>query len=129
MPGGSTNGSRHSERRSKGLRTPSWQPVVPDRSSAVNRSTFDRTTIKSLPKSVPFKLDLLLGRMRRYVDAKLTQAGECAIHGLLVFRPYDMQLDLQVANLGCVNSCRRARQELRNQLQGFLRVATRKFGF
>jgi hypothetical protein len=43
-----------------------------------------------------FGLDLLPGRVCRYVNAEQAKARERGVDGLLVFRLYDIELDLQV---------------------------------
>ena len=52
--------------------------------------------IEGLPDRLIFGLDLLEGWVCRQVNAERAQARERAGHSLLVFRLYDMELDLQV---------------------------------
>ncbi len=58
----------------------------------------DRAPIEGLPDRLVFGLDLLLGRVRRKVNAEQAQAGECAVHSLRVLRLRDVELDLQVVD-------------------------------
>ena len=58
---------------------------------------------------------------RRHVSALSTAS--------LVFRLHDMELDLQTIDGGLVDFRRGARQQLRNQLLGFVEVAGQKLAF
>ena len=79
-----------------------------------------------MPDRLVFGLDLLPGRVCRQVDAEQAQARERAGHGLLVFRLHDMEQDLQVVDGRLVDFRRRALQQLRNQLLGFVEVTAQK---
>ena len=70
----------------------------------------DRAPTESLPDRFVFGLDLLLGGMRRHVDAQPAQAGERGVHSVLDFRLHDMELDLQMVDGGLVDFRRGARQ-------------------
>src|SRR5580700_2115234 len=58
----------------------------------------DRTPIEDLPDRFVFGLDVLLGGMRRYVDAQPAQACEPSGYSVVGFRLQSMEPNLQIVD-------------------------------